>query len=58
MTDTKASLQADPATAHERNRRLTAEVHQLEKRLSEALGGQCQCPAIGLGSVRLDRHAQ
>ncbi len=57
-TVTKASLQADPANAHERTRQLTAEVHQLEKRLSEALGGQCQCSTIGLGSVRPDGHAQ
>ena len=39
-TVTKASLQADLANAHERTRRLTSRVHQLEKRLSEALGEQ------------------
>jgi hypothetical protein len=37
---TRASLQADLANAQERTRRLTARVHQLERRLSEALGEQ------------------
>jgi hypothetical protein len=35
---TRASLQADLLAAHERAARLTARIHQLEKRLSEALG--------------------
>jgi len=39
-TVTKASLQTDLANAHERTRRLSSRVHQLEKRLSEALGEQ------------------
>ena len=37
---TCASLQADLLAAHERCVRLNARVHQLEKRLSEALGDQ------------------
>src|ERR1019366_5602010 len=37
---TRASLQADLLAAHERAVRLNARVHQLEKRLSEAPGGQ------------------
>jgi chromosome segregation ATPase len=37
---TRASLQADLLAAHERAARLTARIHQLEKRLSEALGEQ------------------
>ena len=37
---TRASLQADLLAAHERAIRLTARVHQLEKRLSEVLGEQ------------------
>lgn len=37
---TRASLQADLFTAHERAIRLNARVQQLEKRLSEALGVQ------------------
>ncbi len=37
---TRASLQADLLAAHERSARLHARVQQLEKRLSEALGGQ------------------
>jgi chromosome segregation ATPase len=40
LTVTRASLQADLLAAHERAIRLTARVHQLEKRLSEALGEQ------------------
>ena len=35
---TRASLQADLLAAHERAARLDARIHQLEKRLSEALG--------------------
>jgi len=35
---TRASLQADLFAAHERAARLGARIHQLEKRLSEALG--------------------
>jgi hypothetical protein len=35
---TRASLQADLLAAHERAARLGARIHQLEKRLSEALG--------------------
>lgn len=35
---TRASLQADLLAAHERATRLNTRVHQLEKRLSEALG--------------------
>jgi hypothetical protein len=35
---TRASLQADLLAAHERVARLHARIHQLEKRLSEALG--------------------
>jgi chromosome segregation ATPase len=35
---TRASLQADLLAAHERAIRLTARIHQLEHRLSEALG--------------------
>ena len=35
---TRASLQADLLAAHERAARLNARIHQLEKRLSEALG--------------------
>jgi len=35
---TRASLQADLLAAHERVARLGARIHQLEKRLSEALG--------------------
>ena len=37
---TRASLQADLLAAHERAARLNARVHQLEKRLSQALGEQ------------------
>jgi Family of unknown function (DUF6262) len=37
---TRASLQADLLAAHERATRLTARIHQLEKRLSESLGEQ------------------
>jgi len=37
---TRASLQADLLAAHERAARLTARIHQLEKRLSESLGEQ------------------
>jgi hypothetical protein len=37
---TRASLQADLLTAHERAVRLNARVRQLERRLSEALGEQ------------------
>jgi len=37
---TRASLQADLLAAHERAIRLSTRVHQLEKRLSEALGEQ------------------
>jgi hypothetical protein len=37
---TRASLQADLLAAHERALRLTGRVHQLEHRLSEALGEQ------------------
>jgi hypothetical protein len=37
---TRASLQADLLAAHERAIRLTARIHQLEHRLSEALGEQ------------------
>lgn len=37
---TRASLQADLLAAHERATRLTARIHQLEKRLSETLGEQ------------------
>ncbi len=37
---TRASLQADLLTAHERAIRLNARIQQLEKRLSEALGEQ------------------
>jgi hypothetical protein len=37
---TRASLQADLLAAHERALRLTARIHQLEKRLSDALGEQ------------------
>jgi chromosome segregation ATPase len=37
---TRASLQADLLAAHERAARLGARIHQLEKRLSEALGEQ------------------
>jgi len=37
---TRASLQADLLAAHERAARLSARIHQLEKRLSEALGEQ------------------
>ena len=37
---TRASLQADLLTAHERALRLHAHIQQLEKRLSEALGAQ------------------
>ena len=37
---TRASLQADLLAAHERALRLTAHIHQLEKRLSDALGEQ------------------
>ena len=37
---TRASLQADLLAAHERAARLNAQVRQLEKRLSEALGEQ------------------
>jgi hypothetical protein len=37
---TRASLQADLLAAHERAARLHAQVRQLEKRLSEALGEQ------------------
>ena len=37
---TRASLQADLLAAHERALRLTARIRQLEKRLSETLGGQ------------------
>ncbi len=37
---TRASLQADLLAAHERIARLGARIHQLEKRLSEALGEQ------------------
>jgi len=37
---TRASLQTDLLAAHERAARLNARVHQLEKRLSEALGEQ------------------
>jgi hypothetical protein len=37
---TRASLQADLLTAHERAIRLSARIQQLEKRLSEALGEQ------------------
>jgi hypothetical protein len=37
---TRASLQADLLASHERAARLNARVRQLEKRLSEALGGQ------------------
>lgn len=37
---TRASLQADLLAAHERARRLTAHIQQLERRLSEALGDQ------------------
>src|ERR1019366_4018599 len=37
---TRASLQADLLAAHERAVRLNTRVHQLEKRLSEALGEQ------------------
>jgi chromosome segregation ATPase len=37
-TVTRASLQADLLAAHERAARLNARIHQLEKRLSEALG--------------------
>ena len=36
----RASLQADLANAHQRAVRLAARVHQLEQRLSEALGEQ------------------
>jgi hypothetical protein len=39
-TVTRASLQADLLTAHERALRLSTRVQQLEKRLSEALGEQ------------------
>jgi septal ring factor EnvC (AmiA/AmiB activator) len=35
---TRASLQADLLAAHERAARLNTRIHQLEKRLSEALG--------------------
>ena len=53
---TRASLQADLLAAHERASRLNAQVRQLEKRLSEALGEQawraspvgCQNSATGL----------
>jgi hypothetical protein len=37
---TRASLQADLLAAHERAARLNTRIHQLEKRLSEALGEQ------------------
>jgi hypothetical protein len=37
---TRASLQADLLAAHERAIRLSARIHHLEKRLSEALGDQ------------------
>jgi hypothetical protein len=37
---TRASLQADLLTAHERAIRLSTRIHHLEKRLSEALGDQ------------------
>ena len=37
---TRASLRADLLAAHERALRLTARIHQLEKRLSQALGEQ------------------
>jgi hypothetical protein len=40
LTVTRASLQADLLTAHERAARLHAHVQHLEKRLSEALGEQ------------------
>jgi len=39
-TVTRASMQADLLAAHERAARLNAQVRQLEKRLSEALGEQ------------------
>jgi len=39
-TVTRASLQADLLAAHERAIRLSTRVHQLEERLSEALGEQ------------------
>lgn len=37
---TRASLQADLLAAHERAARLVARIHQLEQRLSQALGEQ------------------
>lgn len=55
---TKASLQADLANAHERTRRLTGRVHQLEKRLSEALGEQTWRES-GLGApIDIDKLQQ
>lgn len=57
-TVTKASLQADLANAHERTRRLTGRVHQLEKRLSEALGEQAWRES-GLGApIDIDKLQQ
>ncbi|MFI7140062.1 DUF6262 family protein [Streptomyces massasporeus] len=46
---TRASLQADLANALERNMRLTAQVRQLEKRLSAQLGEQAWSES-GLGT--------
>jgi len=45
----RASLQADLANALERNKRLTARVRQLEKRLSQALG-EAAWAESGLGA--------
>ena len=55
---TRASLQADLANANERARRLTGRVHQLEKRLSEALGEQAWRES-GLGApIDIDQLQQ
>jgi len=55
---TRASLQADLANANERARRLTSRVHQLEKRLSEALGEQAWRES-GLGApIDIDQLQQ
>lgn len=55
---TRASLQADLANAIERARRLTSRVHQLEKRLSEALGEQAWRKS-GLGApIDIDQLQQ
>jgi chromosome segregation ATPase len=45
----RASLQTDLLNAQQRNARLAARIHQLEKRLSEALGEQ-MWRASGLGA--------